>query len=126
MTAYHLAQLNVGTTLYDMDDPAMRGFVENLDRVMRDALLYSPVFHSRFRHNAVRSLLVLREYRGRRTPVWLQSLRATALLEACREDAECPLVVETMRECTHEALDVPNLRRVSCESSGKRRGRDYN
>ena len=33
MTAYHLAQLNVGTTLYDMDDPAMRGFVENLDRI---------------------------------------------------------------------------------------------
>jgi len=33
MTAYHLAQLNVGTTLHDMDDPAMRGFVENLDRI---------------------------------------------------------------------------------------------
>lgn len=33
MTAYHLAQLNVGTTLYDMDDPAMRSFVENLDRI---------------------------------------------------------------------------------------------
>lgn len=33
MTAYHLAQFNVATTLYDMDDPAMRGFVENLDRI---------------------------------------------------------------------------------------------
>ena len=33
MTAYHLAQLNVGTTLHALDHPEMRGFVENLDRI---------------------------------------------------------------------------------------------
>ena len=32
MTAYHLAQLNVGTTLHLMDHPEMSGFVDNLDR----------------------------------------------------------------------------------------------
>jgi ATP-dependent Lhr-like helicase len=85
---------------------------ENLDQVIEQAVLWSPVFLSRFRHNAVRSLLVLREYRGRRTPVWLQSLRANALLEACQEDRDNPLIAETYRECTHESLDVPNLRRV--------------
>jgi ATP-dependent Lhr-like helicase len=85
---------------------------ESLDRLLRRAVFDAPVFASRFRHNAVRALMVLREYRGRRTPVWLQSLRASALLEACRDDSDFPLIVETLRECLHESLDVPNLRRV--------------
>jgi len=29
----HIAQMNVGTTLYDLDDERMAGFVDNLDRV---------------------------------------------------------------------------------------------
>lgn len=86
--------------------------VDNLDDLMHRALAHAPVFSSRFRHNAVRSFMVLREYRGRRTPVWLQGLRASALLEACRSDPTHPLIVETYRECTHEAVDVPDLRSV--------------
>ena len=85
---------------------------ENVDRLLHRAVLESPVFASRFRHNAVRSFMVLREYRGRRTPVWLQNLRASELLEACRGDPTFPLIVETERECMNDALDVPNLRRV--------------
>ncbi|MFN2133799.1 MAG: ATP-dependent helicase [Anaerolineae bacterium] len=85
---------------------------DNVDRFLRRAILASPVFASRFRHVAVRALMVLREYRGRRTPVWLQSLRAHTLLEACRGDPTHPLIVETERECMHDALDVPNLRQV--------------
>ena len=85
---------------------------DNLDQLLGKAVLDSPVFLSRFRHNAVRSLMVLREYGGRRTPVWLQGLRASALLEACRADPEFPVITETYRECMNEALDVPNLRRV--------------
>jgi len=85
---------------------------KNLTRLAESAILHSPVFFGRFRHTAVRSLMVLREYRGRKTPVWLQSLRSTALLEACHEDRQCPLVQEALRECMSEALDVPNLRQV--------------
>ncbi|MHC4199953.1 MAG: Lhr family helicase, partial [Planctomycetota bacterium] len=91
-----------------------------LDALLGEAVVSSPVFASRFRHNAVRSLLVLREYRGVRTPVWLQSLRASALLEACRDDPDCPLVAETVRECLNEAVDVPDLRKVL---DGLERGR---
>ena len=29
----HIAQMNVGTTLYDLDDPRMAYFMQNLDRV---------------------------------------------------------------------------------------------
>ncbi len=85
---------------------------ENVDELLERAIIESPIFSSRFRHNAVRSLLVLREYRGRKVPVWLQNLRATALLEACRHDREFPLMAETFRECMNESLDVPDLRKV--------------
>lgn len=80
--------------------------------LLERALRGSPIFASRFRHNAVRSLMVLREYRGRRNPVWLQSLRSLALLDACQDDREYPVIVETLRECLHESMDVPNLDRV--------------
>ena len=97
-----------------LDPGRLLGLVtpENVDALLARAVRQSPVFASRFRHNAVRALLVLRHYRGRRTPVWLQSLRASALLEACRECEDFPLVVETVRECLHEALDAPGLRRA--------------
>jgi len=85
---------------------------DNVDELLERAVLNSPVFSSRFRHNAVRALLVLREYRGRKVPVWLQNLRASDLLEACRDDKDFPLIVETLRECMNESLDVPNLRKV--------------
>lgn len=86
--------------------------LDEVDDLLEEAVFNSPVFASRFRHNAVRSLLVLREYRGRKTPVWLQNMRASALLDACQDDKEFPLMVETFRECLNESLDVPNLRKV--------------
>ena len=85
---------------------------ENLDELLERAVLNSPVFSSRFRHNAVRSLLVLRDYRARKVPVWLQNMRASELLEACRDEGDFPLIIETLRECLNESLDVPNLRKV--------------
>ena len=42
---------------------------ENLDGLLQVAVLYSPVFRSRFRHNAMRPLMVLRQTKQRRTPV---------------------------------------------------------
>ncbi len=33
MPRYHLAQLNVGTILHDLEAPAMKGFVDNLERI---------------------------------------------------------------------------------------------
>jgi len=84
----------------------------NVDGLLRGAVFDSPLFTTRFRHNAVRALLVLREYQGRKTPVWIQSLRASSLLEACRRDRHFPVIAETLRECLNEALDAANLRKT--------------
>ena len=86
--------------------------LEDLEGLLAEAVLQSPAFSTRFRHNAVRSLQVLREYRGRRTPVWIQNARASDLLEACRDRLDYPVMAETLRECRDDDLDVPGLRQV--------------
>jgi ATP-dependent Lhr-like helicase len=81
---------------------------ENIEKIIMD----SPVFASRFRHCAVRSFLILREYSGKRVPVWLQSLRAADLLEEVKSDKEFPIVKEALRESVEEAFDLPHLIRI--------------
>ena len=48
----------------------------------------------------------------RRTPAYLQRLKADALMEAVGGLPTFPLVAETLRECFNDALDVPRLKRL--------------
>jgi ATP-dependent Lhr-like helicase len=78
-------------------------------RLIRDELPSSALFGLRFRQNAARALLMPRPDPGKRTPLWLQRLRAKDLLQVARQFPEFPIVVETMRECLDDDLDVPRL-----------------
>lgn len=84
----------------------------NVDDVMESALLESPVFAGRFRQVAVRAMAIPRYTGDHRTPVWLQRLRASDMLKACGGNVDLPIVSEALRECTTDALDCPNLKRV--------------
>ena len=44
---------------------------------------------------------------SKRTPLWLQRLRAKDLLQVVRKMADFPIVVETYRECLVDDLDLP-------------------
>jgi ATP-dependent Lhr-like helicase len=85
---------------------------EELDPLLGEALIGSPMFGTRFRHAAVRALFIPRMTRGQRTPAYLQRLKADALLESVRGQPDFPVVAETLRECFHDAYDVPRLRRL--------------
>jgi ATP-dependent Lhr-like helicase len=85
---------------------------EEIDNVLGAALIGSPLFTTRFRHAAVRSLFIPRAYRGQRTPAWLQRLKADALMEAVGGQPEFPVVAETLRECFNDAFDVPALKEI--------------
>lgn len=101
---------------------------ETLEETLVQAILAAPLFETRFRHAAVRALLILRHQGGRRVPAYLQRLRATDLLAACFPAqqacldnrameldipvADHPLVRETLRECLTEALDLARLRAI--------------
>ncbi len=72
----------------------------------------SAVFGSRFRQNAARALLLPGVGRGKRTPFWLQRLRARDLLQVVRHFDDFPIIVETYRDCLQDVLDVPHLEEV--------------
>jgi ATP-dependent Lhr-like helicase len=73
----------------------------------------SAVFGAHFRMNAARALL-LPSVRGasRRTPFWLQRLRARDLLRAARGYDDFPIVAETYRDCLRDVLDLESLLEV--------------
>ncbi|HEV8142271.1 MAG TPA: DEAD/DEAH box helicase [Methylomirabilota bacterium] len=85
---------------------------EDVDTLLGHALIGSPLFTTRFRHCAIRALFIARMWNGQRTPPYLQRLKADALMESVGGLAEFPVVAETLRECFHDALDVPRLKRL--------------
>ncbi len=88
-----------------------RGLTASLaEELIRGELGDSALFGLRFRQNAGRALLMPRPDPSKRTPLWLQRLRAKDLLQVVRKLADFPIVVETYRECLNDDLDLPRLR----------------
>ncbi len=95
----------------------------NVEPILKQALLASPMFLIRWRWNATRALAVLRRQGGKKVPPPLQRFRAddiltavfpssTACLENVVGDIEIPdhpLVAQTVDDCLHEAMDLPRL-----------------
>jgi ATP-dependent Lhr-like helicase len=92
--------------------------------LLTQAVLGSPIFATRWRWNANRSLAVPRQQHGRRVPPPLQRMRSDDLMVAvfpqqmaCPENLttpdisipDHPLVRQTMSDCLHEACDLDGL-----------------
>jgi len=94
--------------------------------VLTQALLDAPMFGTRWRWNASRSLAILRFQGGKRVPPPIQRMRSDDLLAsvfpdqvACGENLtgpiripDHPLVNETIDNCLTEAMDLRGLERV--------------
>lgn len=84
---------------------------EARERILRE-LPDSAVFGARFRQNAARALLLPGVRGGKRTPFWLQRLRARDLLQVVRQFDDFPIVAETYRDCLQDVLDLYHLERI--------------
>ncbi len=96
----------------------------NVEHVLTQALLDSPMFGARWKWNASRALAVPRFAGGRKVPPPIQRIRADDLLAAvfpdqvaCAENLtgeiripDHPLVNETIANCLHEAMDIDGLK----------------
>lgn len=94
--------------------------------VLVQALLDAPMFQTRWRWNATRSLAVLRARGGKRTAPFLIRMQAEDLLGAVfpdqlaclenivgdREVPDHPLVQQTVQDCLTETMDVDGWLRV--------------
>ena len=92
--------------------------------VVTQAVLQAPLFGTRWRWDASRSLALLRHTGGRKVPAPILRMRSDDLRAAvfpaqvaCQDNAppgdievpDHPLVFETMRDCLTEAMDVAGL-----------------
>ena len=82
------------------------------EEVVLEDLPGSAVFGGHFRQNAARALLMPKAAPGKRTPLWLQRLRAGDLLQLARRFDDFPIVIETFREVLHDVLDFDNFTRI--------------
>lgn len=84
---------------------------EARERILQE-LPNSAVFGAQFRQNAARALMLPSAGKGKRTPFWLQRLRAKDLLQIVRKLPDFPIVAETYRDCLEEVMDLPHLEQV--------------
>jgi ATP-dependent Lhr-like helicase len=100
---------------------------ESVEEVVQQAALTgSPIFATRWRWDANRSLALLRFQGGKKVPPQIQRMRSDDLMAsvfpdvaACFENIEGdiqvpdhPLVQEVMKDVLHEAMDVEGLKEV--------------
>ena len=101
----------------------------SIREVLVQAVLLAPMFTTRWRWNASRSLALLRFANGKKVPPQIQRMKSEDLLaaifpdaiacqenltgeRAAREIPDHPLVRETLRDCLTEAMDVEGLTAV--------------
>lgn len=77
-------------------------------RILRE-LPNSAVFGARFRVNAGRALLLPRSRGRKRTPFWLQRMKARDLLATVRNIPDFPIMAETYRDCLRDVMDLGHL-----------------
>ena len=98
---------------------------DSVEEVLTQAVLDQPMFESRWRWNATRSLVLERFQHGKPVPPQIMRMRAGDLLAktfpaavACPENMPAgdlpvpldhPLVRQTIEDCLHEATDVAGL-----------------
>ncbi len=85
----------------------------DLRSVLKDALSDTEILKRRFRHCATRSLMILKNYKGRRKSVGSQQMKAFLLQHAVEAlDERFPILWEAYREVMEDAMDVENAQRV--------------
>ena len=86
---------------------------ENVEEVLGEAIERTEIFKRRFRHCAARSLMILRNYKGRNKSVGKQQVSSGFLLGTIQKlTKNFPILKETRREIFEEVMDIENAKVV--------------
>jgi ATP-dependent Lhr-like helicase len=86
---------------------------KNLKEVLEDAVVKTEAFKRRFRHCAARSLMLLRNYKGRKKSVGKQQMSSHFLLTAAQKTgSDFPVLREAKREVMEDLMDVEKAKFV--------------
>ncbi len=84
---------------------------ENIESLLKEAIEKTDVLKRRFRHCASRSLMILRNYRGRSKSVGKQQVHSGFLLAAVKTlSNEFPILREARREVLDDLMDLPRAK----------------
>ncbi len=82
-------------------------------RIIRANVRRTEMMKRRFRHAAVRSFMVLRNYKGKKISVKRQQINSELVLKAAEEiSPDFPVVKETYREIMDDVMDLPRAREI--------------
>ncbi len=86
---------------------------EDFSQVLDLAIENSEVLKRRFRHCAARSLMILRNYKGREKKVGRQQVSSMLLLSAVKRiSKDFPILKEARREVLEDLMDIDNAKKV--------------
>ena len=86
---------------------------ENLRDILEEAISKTEVLKRRFRHCAARSLMMLRNYKGRRKSVGKQQMSSFFLLSAINKISKnFPILKEARREVMEDLMDIDRTKQV--------------
>ena len=81
---------------------------ENMVTSLKSAVKYTELFKQRFRHVAVRSFMILKNYKGREISIRKQHRRSQRILDVLHELDEFPIISESYNEILHDTMDIDN------------------
>ncbi|MCB9362245.1 ATP-dependent helicase [Candidatus Woesearchaeota archaeon] len=86
---------------------------DKLETVLKAALEKTEVLRRRFRHNAQRSFMILRTYKGKTKEVGRQQVSSQILINAAKEISDdFPILKEARREVLEDLMDIENAKQV--------------
>ncbi len=86
---------------------------ENMREALEEAITKTEVLKRRFRHCAARSLMILRNYKGRTKTVGKQQMKSHFLLSALYKiSKDFPILKEARREVLEDLMDIHNAQLV--------------
>jgi len=86
---------------------------EDLREILENAISKTEVLKRRFRHCAARSLMILRNYKGRRKTVGKQQMSSFFLMSAINKiSKDFPILKEARREVLEDLMDIEKAKLV--------------
>ena len=84
----------------------------NVETLLRRSIRRTELFKRRFRHCAVRALMILKQYKGYDISVGKQQRNSSAVLSVVEKIDGFPIVEETFREILEEVMDIEHAKEV--------------
>ena len=97
-----------------IDAEAILGLVtpDSLETIARRDAEKAMLGDTPFREAAATALQIVRAYKGKRIPLWLQTHRAQELFEAAKNDPDYPIFQEVRRQYLDQVLDLSELEKL--------------